>query len=44
MLTGDLPISDGEAYICSKSVQRELKRVHEVLGKMNQLTIIDAHN
>jgi hypothetical protein len=32
MLTGDLPISQGDAYVCSRSVRRELKKVHEVIG------------
>lgn len=36
MLTGDLSISEGEAYICSKSVRRELKQVHEVVGMYAQ--------
>lgn len=32
MLTGDLAISEGEAYIGSRSVQKELKKVYEILG------------
>jgi ATP-binding cassette subfamily A (ABC1) protein 3 len=32
MLTGELNISEGEAYICSRSVKNELKKVHEALG------------
>lgn len=32
MLTGDLPVTEGDAYICSKSVKSDLKGVHEVLG------------
>ncbi|XP_035705489.1 ATP-binding cassette sub-family A member 3 isoform X2 [Folsomia candida] len=43
MLTGDLSISEGEAYICSKSVRRELKQVHEVVGYCPQFdALIDS--
>jgi len=40
MLTGDLSVSEGDAFVASYSVRKELKRVHENLGYCPQFDAI----